>query len=60
MSYFSEKEEHIILQMMEGYPSQEIAAENGLTFDELIECRDIIIDKLNQDTPSQTPNKFLS
>ena len=50
MAYFNEKETQIFLQMMEGLSSQKIASENGLTFDELIECRDIIIDKVNQDT----------
>jgi hypothetical protein len=52
MAYFNEKEAHIFLEMMEGLPSQEIAAENGLTFEELMECKDIIIDKLNQDIRS--------
>ena len=54
MAYFNEKEAHIFLEMMEGLPSQDIAAENGLTFEELMECKDIIIDKLNQDTVAYT------
>ena len=54
MAYFYEIETHIFLEMMEGLPFQEIAAKNGLTFDELMECKDIIIDKLNQDTVAHT------
>ena len=54
MAYFNVKEAHIFLEMMEGLPSQKIAAENGLSFDELMECKDIIIDKLNQDTVAYT------
>ena len=54
MAYFNEKEAYIFLEMMEGLPSQDIAAENGLTFEELMECKDIIIDKLNQDTVAYT------
>ena len=54
MVFFSEKEAHIFQEMMEGLPSKEIAAENGLTFDELMECKDIIVDKLNQDTVAYT------
>jgi hypothetical protein len=50
MAYFNEKEAHIFIEMMEGLPSQEIASQNGLAFDEFIECKDIIINKLNQDT----------
>ena len=50
MGCFNKKEAQIFLQMMEGLCSQEIAAENGLTLDELIECKDIIIDKLNHGT----------
>ena len=57
MAYFNEKEAHIFLEMMEGLPSQDIAAENGLTFEELMECKDIIIDKLNQDTVAYTTKK---
>jgi len=48
VAYFNQKEDHILLQMMEGRPFQEIADENGLTLDELIEFKDIIIDKLNK------------
>ena len=54
MAYFNGKEAHIFLEMMEGLPSQEIVSKNGLTFDEFIECKDIIIDKLNQDTVAYT------
>jgi hypothetical protein len=54
MAYFNKKEAHIFLEMMEGLSSQEIAVKNGLTFDELIEYKDIIIDKLNQDTVAYT------
>ncbi len=60
MAYFNEKEVHVLQQMMEGYPSQEIAAENGLSFDEFIECKDIIIDKLNQDTVARTDKESFS
>jgi len=60
MAYFSEKEDHIFLQMMEGYSSQEIADENGLSLDELIEYKDIIIDKLNQSTFAHTSRKSFS
>ena len=47
MAYFNDQEDRIFLQIMEGRPFQEIADENGLTLDELIEFKDIIIDKLN-------------
>jgi DNA-binding CsgD family transcriptional regulator len=50
MACLNKKEAHVFLQVMEGLPSQEIAAENGLTLYELIEFKDIIIDKLNQDS----------
>ena len=43
--------------MMEGLPSQDIAAEKGLTIEELMECKDIIIDKLNNDTVAYTTKK---
>ena len=60
MAYFNEKEAHIFLEMMEGLPSQDIAAENGLTFEELLEFKDIIIDKLNQDTVAHTVKEGFS
>ena len=60
MAYFNEKEAHVLLQMMEGQPSQEIAAENGLTFDEFIEFKDTIIDKLNEDTVAHIIRERLS
>ena len=60
MAYFNGKEVHIFLEMMAGLPSQEIAAENGLSFDELMECKDIIIDKLNQDTVAYTTKEGFS
>jgi len=60
MVYFNKKEAHIFLEIMEGLPFQEIATENGLTFEELMECKDIIIDKLNQDTVAQTDRKGFS
>jgi hypothetical protein len=60
MAYFNEKEAHIFIEMMEGLPSQEIASKNGLTFDEFIECKDIIIDKLNQDTVAYTAKEGFS
>ena len=60
MAYFNEKEAHIFIEMMEGLPSQEIAYKNGLTFDEFMECKDIIIDKLNQDTVAHTAKEGFS
>jgi hypothetical protein len=58
MAYFNEKEAYIFLEMMEGLPSQDIAAEKGLTIEELMECKDIIIDKLNKDTVAYTTKKL--
>ena len=57
MAYFNEKEAYIFLEMMEGLPSQDIAAEKGLTIEELMECKDIIIVKLNKDTVAYTTKK---
>jgi hypothetical protein len=37
---------------MEGMPFLKIAGKNSLTLYEFIECRDIIIEKLNQDIVS--------
>ena len=60
MAYFNEKKAHIFLEMMEGLSSQDIAAENGLTFEGLMECKVIIIDKLNQDTVAYTTKEGFS
>ena len=60
MAYFSEKEAHIFIEIMDGLPSQDIAAENGLTFEELMGCKDIIVDKLNQDTVAYTAKEGFS
>ncbi len=60
MAYFNKKEAHVFLEIMAGLSSQEIAVENDLTFDEFLDYKDIIIEKLNQDTVAYSDKEGFS
>ncbi len=60
MVCFNAKEAQIFVQMMDEQPFQKIAAENDLTLNELMECKDIIIDKLNQGIGAHTDREDFS
>jgi hypothetical protein len=58
MVCLNKKQAKIFLQRMERLPYHEIADDNGKTHYELMECKDIIIDKLNQDTVVDTLHRI--